>query len=362
MEFTFGDGENQVNSERITISIIFGALILTGFSGIQLGPIPQDASAQTSTRIVGYFPYWESGDVSSIDYSKLTDIIYFHIWPNSDGSLNTSAINYYDLNTIRDQAHSSGVRVLIAVGGGGVSDEFPIMAYDDVARSNFVNNITDFILDNNLDGVDLDWETRINQQKIDYQDVLLEDLASKLHPLEKIVTVAVNGEVVELKESSANHVDWVNIMAYDMNWGTAEHSTFVDSADAIKSYESIGISKEKLTLGITFYGRDNSSNAIKYEEIVLLCSPLPSENYCNDYFFNGIDLVNQKTQYVLDNGYGGVMVWNLGQDTNDKTSLLSAINEVILNESGTGFVIDSDIPNVSETLWIDFASLVNLIK
>ncbi len=94
----------------------------------------------------------------------------------------------------------------------------------------------------------------------------------------------------------------------------------------------------------------------------MLCSPLPSENYCNDYFFNGIDLVNQKTQYVLDNGYGGVMVWNLGQDTNDKTSLLSAINEVILNESGTGFVIDSDIPNVSETLWIDFASLVNLIK
>jgi len=351
-----------VSSQRITISLIFGVLILTGFSGIQLVPIPQDASAQTSTRIVGYFPYWESGDVSSIDYSKVTDIIYFHIWPNSDGSLNTNAVNYYDLNIIRDKAHSSGVRVLITVGGGGVSDEFPIMVSDDVARSNFVNNVADFVLDNNLDGVDLDWETPINQQKIDYQDILLEDLASKLHPLGKLVTVAVNGEVVELKESSANYVDWVNVMAYDMHWGTAEHSTFVDSVDAIKSYESIGISKEKLSLGITFFGRDNSANAIKYEEIVLLCSPLPSENYCNDYFFNGVNLVKQKTQYVLDNGYGGVMVWNLGQDTYDKTSLLGAINEIILNESGSELLFDTSISNTSEVFWVSLANWGNLIK
>jgi hypothetical protein len=69
------------------VPIIFGILILTSSSGFQFGPMSvQTAEALPSKRIVGYFPWWESGDINSIDYSKVTDIIYFHIWPNADGS------------------------------------------------------------------------------------------------------------------------------------------------------------------------------------------------------------------------------------------------------------------------------------
>ncbi len=314
-----------------TVPIIFGILILTSSSGFQFGPLTvHTAEAMPSKRIVGYFPWWESGDIDSIDYTKLTDIIYFHIWPNSDGSLNTSAVNLSDLNTIRDRAHAAGVTISIAAGGWRVSDGFPPMAQDPIARANFVSNISNFISTNNLDGIDIDWETPINQVKIDNQDILLSDLADVLHPLGKTVTVAANGDVVELKASATNSVDWVNIMAYDMNWSNAEHSTFVDSVSALQRYETIGISKEKLTLGIPFYGRtDGWTSEIKYEQIISICNPLPSENTCNGYFFNGIDLVQQKAQYVLDNGYDGVMIWNLGQDTYDQTSLLNAINEVL---------------------------------
>ena len=314
-----------------TVPIIFGILILTSLSGFQFGPLTvHTAEAMPSKRIVGYFPFWESGDINSIDYTKLTDIIYFHIWPNSDGSLDTSVINLNDLNTIRDRAHAAGVSISIAVGGWGVSDGFPPMAQDSIARANFVSNISNFISANNLDGVDIDWETPIDQVKINNQDMLLSDLADALHPLGKTVTVAANGDVVELKASVTNSVDWVNIMAYDMNWSNAEHSTFVDSVSALQRYETLGISKEKLTLGIPFYGRtDGWTSEIKYEQIVSTCNPSPSENTCNGYFFNGIDLVQQKAQYVLDNGYDGVMIWNLGQDTYDQTSLLNAINEVL---------------------------------
>jgi hypothetical protein len=84
-----------------------------------------------------------------------------------------------------------------------------------------------------------------------------------------------------------------------------------------------------LGIGIPFYGRDDNTNAIKYEEVESSCTPLPEDNYCNGYFFNGINLVQQKSQFVLDNGYFGVMIWNLGQDTYDQTSLLGAINQVL---------------------------------
>jgi chitinase len=318
-----------VNSVRKTVPIILGILILTGSAGFELGPTIQTVSAEPSKRVVGYFPYWESGDVDSINYSKVTDIIYFHIWPNPDGTLDTSAVNVNDLNTINNNAHSAGVNVLISIGGWGVSDGFPAMVADNATRENFVSNIVQYVSDNNLDGVDIDWETQITQEKIENQDLLLADLSNALRPLGKLVTVAANGEIAELQSSASGSVDWVNVMAYDMNWGSAEHSTFDDSVSSLQRYETEGIPKDKLVLGIPFYGRDDNTNAIKYEEIVSDCNPLPAENNCNGYFFNGMDMVQQKTQYVLDNGYEGVMVWNLGQDTYDQTSLLTAINLVL---------------------------------
>jgi len=210
-----------VNSVRKTVPIILGVLILTGSAGFELVPTIQTVSAESSKRVVGYFPYWESGDVDSINYSEVTDIIYFHIWPNPDGTLDTSAVNVSDLNTINNNAHSAGVNVLIAVGGWGVSDGFPAMVVDNAARENFVSNIVQYVSDNNLDGVDIDWETQITQEKIENQDLLLADLSNALRPLGKLVTVAANGEIAELQSSASSSVDWVNVMAYDMNWGSA---------------------------------------------------------------------------------------------------------------------------------------------
>jgi GH18 family chitinase len=313
-----------------TMPIIFGLLILSSISGFQFIPMTLQPADALSEKIVGYFPYWKSAHINSIEYYKITNIIYFHIWPNMDGSLNTDAININDLNTITERAHATGVKVTVAVGGWGASDGFPLMTQDPTARANFVSNITDFILTNNLDGVDINWETPINQTKIDSQDILLTELADTLHPLGKTITLAVSGSKIDLKTNDS--IDWIHVMAYDMNWNNAEHSTFDDSVSALKMYEDIGIPKDKLVLGMPFYGRaEGWISAMNYQEIVSLCNPMPSENYCDNHFFNGIDLVQQKTQYVLNNNYGGVMIWNLAQDTHDKTSLLNSINDIVLD-------------------------------
>jgi GH18 family chitinase len=325
----FGDREEHVNSVKKTVPIIFGILILTGISGFQFLPMTvQTTEATTSKKIIGYFPEWESADVVNIDYSKLTHIIYFHIWPNPDGSLDTSAVDTNDLNTIRENAHDVGVKVLISAGGGGVSNGFSPMTSNDTSRASFVNNTVQFINEYDLDGVDINWEPLNTAAKKNNQAILLADLKTALH--DKIVTVAVNAERLDLYSSSADDIDWANLLAYDMNWGHGEHSNFEDSVAALERYVAEGIPEEKLALGIPFYGRDLQTKAMKYEDIVITCNPLlPSENYCDGYFFNGIDLVQQKSQFVLNSNYTGVMIWNLGQDTYDNTSLLNAIYEVL---------------------------------
>jgi len=119
----------------------------------------------------------------------------------------------------------------------------------------------------------------------------------------------------------------------------------------LQGYENVGIPKEKLSLGIPFYGRDSNTNAIKYENIVSDCNPQPSDNYCNDYFFNGIDLVQNKTQYVLDNNYHGIMIWNLGQDTYNETSLLNAINEILVGQDNTVYLENLEIVKSGNKRW-----------
>ncbi len=321
-----------MNSISKTVSIIFGILILTGTSGFQFAPMSvQSADAVFTKKIIGYFPEWENGDVVKIDYSKLTHIIYFHIWPNNDGSLDTSAVHFDDLDTIVTNAHDAEVKVMIAAGGWGVSNGFGPMSADDTARANFVSKIVQFINEHQLDGVDIDWEPIDSETKKINQKILLHDLRTGLDELPeyKLLTVAVNAERIDLFPESADDVDWVNLMAYDMNWRRGEHSNFNDSVAALAEYVGIGIPEDKLALGIPFYGRNDQAKAMKYEDIVLACNPGPSVNYCNNYFFNGIDLVQQKSQFILNSNYAGVMIWNLGQDTYDGTSLLDAINVIM---------------------------------
>ena len=124
------------------------------------------------------------------------------------------------------------------------------MAADPTARANFVTNIENFLTTHDLDGIDIDWEPINTEVKKDNLALLLSDLAATLQPDGKLVTVAVNAEIVELRASTVNSLSWANIMAYDMNWNNAEHSTFSDAIAALDRYEANGIPKEKLVLGV----------------------------------------------------------------------------------------------------------------
>ena len=61
-------------------------------------------------------------------------------------------------------------------------------------------------------------------------------------------------------------------------------------------------------------------------------APDPGADEAGGYYFNGVATIRHKTRYAIDQGLNGVMIWEIGQDTQDHTSLLLAIHEEVARE------------------------------
>ena len=72
-----------------------------------------------------------------------------------------------------------GVKVMIALGGWNDSadDKYSRLVNDPAARKRFIDNVIDFIITHDFDGLDLDWEYprcwQVNEQLLSVIDVMI---------------------------------------------------------------------------------------------------------------------------------------------------------------------------------------------
>ncbi|MEW2145740.1 glycosyl hydrolase family 18 protein [Micromonospora vinacea] len=280
-------------------------------------------------KSVGYMPSW-AGNINTIQYNKLTHINYAFILPNSNGSL--QGVDGARLSSLVSQGHANNVKVSIAVGGwnDGNDSAFEALAANATSRTNFVNNLVNFVNQYNLDGVDMDWEYPDPGASANNYTALMTQLSSALHSRGKLLTAAVvseGGSVQGVQTAVFNQVDWLNIMAYD---GGSPHANYDWSINSINLWKARGLPASKAVLGIPFYSRPVYYN---YSYLVGLdpananrdCATIGGSQQC----WNGIPTVKRKTQWALANA-GGVMNWELSQDTSGSTSLLSAMYDTIM--------------------------------
>ena len=83
-----------------------------------------------------------------------------------------------------------------------------------------------------------------------------------------------------------------------------------------------------------FYGRSMTPpyEGYPYAEIMARYHPSPATDEVDNIYFNGIETIQQKTCLAKTDGLGGVMVWELGQDSHDDTSLLRATYQAAIGE------------------------------
>ncbi len=233
--------------------------------------------------------------------------------------------------------------MLISIGGGSAATNPTLKSryFDllkDENRPAFVAKLAKYVSDYNFDGLDVDIEgPSINE---DY-GAFIEELAVALQPNGKLLTAALSKGYGgnRVPDSVFEYFDFINIMAYDGagHWSPnspGQHSSYDFAVDNVRYWVDRGLPKAKAVLGVPFYGYGFGEAFRKgdYSYAKILAEYPDAENLDqvgNTIWYNGISTIRTKTQYVVDEGLGGVMIWSLDYDVPGERSLLSAIDEIL---------------------------------
>lgn len=304
--------------------------------------VPQNTDA-TSFKVVGYYPSWSPDSLNKVDFNVVTHVNYAFAIPTAEGGL-LPLENPQTAQALVDSAHKNGAKALLAVGGWSYHEvplepAFISATETPEKREKFVTAMIDMCNEYGFDGIDMDWEhPRVDGTSAAQYEATMLLLAERLHADGKLLTAAVlsgatpDGNIYydAAAHSNAvlNAVDWINVMAYD--GGDGERHSGYDFAVACGTYwkDTRGLPAHKVVLGVPFYGRPSWGS---YEKILAADPSADQKDIASfngmEAHYNGIPTIQKKTAYAKEN-LGGIMIWELTQDTTDKEkSLLQAIGE-----------------------------------
>lgn len=151
----------------------------------------------TDKKILGYYAGWQWYDreklasPANMDFRKVQRVNYAFFQPDISGNIygtdrwgdpqvlfgpysskmgggvqkcsydGPSEVNcaYHEVNTgLIYQAHRQGAEVYPSIGGWTLSDNFPVISANPVARDAFAKNCVDILTYYGFDGIDIDWE------------------------------------------------------------------------------------------------------------------------------------------------------------------------------------------------------------
>ena len=181
----------------------------------------------------------------------------------------------------RIKSINPNIKLLLSVGGWS-SGGFSEAAATKEGRLSVAQSAIKLMEENNLDGLDLDWEypsynvAGIKGCKEDKQNftALIKTLRETFNELDQyyMLTIAAGAGEYYLKgvemDQIIEHLDYVQLMTYDMRGGfqvlTGHHTNlycpeldlFIASADhSVKIFHEAGVPMNKLVIGIAFYSR-----------------------------------------------------------------------------------------------------------
>ena len=295
--------------------------------------------ADTGRVVVAYVTSW-SDVMPDPQYMTHVNYAFGHV----DTTFDAVRIDNPDrLRTIAAlKKDAPALNVMLSVGGWG-SGRFSEMVADEELRKSFCVSCARTVADFDLDGIDIDWEyptsdmAGISASPDDTENftLLMRDLREALGK-DKFLTIATSAtaQYIDYK-SIVGYLDFVNVMAYDMAMQGSHHAGLYPSAfsadwtsdRAVKVHLAAGVPREKLVMGMPFYGRGsrrfgrNFDTKAIVEQGYTLCwdevsqVPFIVDSLRNYVFgFENTRSLAAKCEYIVKEGLHGGMYWEYSGD------------------------------------------------
>ncbi|WP_223808744.1 glycoside hydrolase family 18 protein [Rufibacter hautae] len=367
----------MMKSTRIFLLLAFLSLTATA----QKASPPRPA-------VIAYFA-GDAAQLDTYDARQLTHIIYsFGLLDGNKLKLRNPADSAVLQKMVLLKQKNPQLKVLVSLGGWGGCETCSDVFSTSAGRKEFAASVKKMNGYFGADGIDLDWEYPVVEgfpgHKFSPEDKdnftgLVQELRRSLGK-KAIISFAAGGfqkfldEAIDWKKVMKK-VDYVNLMTYDLvNGGSAKtgHHTALYSTpqqpestdNAVQSLLKKGVPAEKVIIGAAFYGRiweqvPNVNNGLyqmgkfktaeAFKDFPRLLSAQQGYTYHWDeqaqapYLYNetqGLFVtyddprsMKLKVNYVKTHKLGGIMFWQLAQDS-PSNGLLNAIYGTVETAAG----------------------------
>lgn len=238
------------------------------------------------------------------------------------------------------------LKILLSI-GGWTSGRFSEMAADETNRLDFAKDCQKIVKEFDLDGIDIDWEyptsneagISASPEDTDNFTLLMRDIRKEIGP-KKLLTLATiaDGKYIDFRAIDKD-IDFVNVMMYDVSKPPLQHNSLYRSdlagritlVEALQAHLDAGVPKNKLVMGIPFYGRGDKKKVndfVNFREMPMSQfeerwddkSKVP---YLVDdtgtlvLTFENEKSIKEKAAYIKSQGILGAMYWEFYGDNDD---------------------------------------------
>lgn len=294
---------------------------------------------------LGYIPAPDSDKkcLQEIDFKKLTHICIAFALINTESGVSIPYLNEKSSlgakNIIEEiRLQNPFAKIILSIGGAG-NDGFCDAAKTKNSRAAFARETLRLMEEYGFDGVDIDWEfpgeetlgiKKCKSCKNDFL-LLLQEIRSAIGS--RLLTIAVGSNRytgLDVKEIN-NTVDYILVMTYDL--GITHSSSFLTKA-FVNMWRLHGAEKNKICLGVPFYGRnvrDLEKSAdykeLKNSEKFKIFGQSFSRYKGNVWCFDTRNDIFKKGKWTVSHGFAGIFCWQLKGDK-DRELLNAMYNSV----------------------------------